>query len=292
MRARYPDVQGHVRRAGVDLGFELYENDGPTILLMPTWTLVHSRFWKMQVPYLSRHYRVVTYDGPGNGRSGRVTDPARYSPDEYALDAVAVLDATETERATVAGLSLGAAYSVRLGRLAPDRVEGIVMIGPSIPLTPPSPERAKIVETINEQYPDDVTGWGKYNIAYWHDHYEDFTQFFFSQCLTEPHSTKGIEDGVGWASETSAHVLAAEAAAPQPDENWPVAIESLQCPLLVIHGTHDQISPHERGVEAARLARGDLISMKGSGHLPLLRDPVKVNLAIKEFIDNSVGVKR
>jgi hypothetical protein len=34
---------------------------------------------------------------------------------------------------------------------------------------------------------------------YWLDHYQDFVEFFFSQALTEPHSTKQHEDCVGRA---------------------------------------------------------------------------------------------
>jgi pimeloyl-ACP methyl ester carboxylesterase len=77
MRAAYPDTAGSVKRDGISLGYEIYGAGEPTILLLPTWTIIHTRFWKMQIPYLARHYRVVTYDGPGNGRSDRVTDPAR-----------------------------------------------------------------------------------------------------------------------------------------------------------------------------------------------------------------------
>ena len=75
MRARYPDVEGFVDREGLRIGYEVFGDGDPTILLLPTWTIIHSRFWKMQVPYLSRHYRVVTFDGPGNGRSDRTIDP-------------------------------------------------------------------------------------------------------------------------------------------------------------------------------------------------------------------------
>ena len=38
---------------------------------MPTWSIVPSRMWKAQVAYLSRHFRVVTFDGRGSGASGR-----------------------------------------------------------------------------------------------------------------------------------------------------------------------------------------------------------------------------
>ena len=49
------------------------------MFLLPTWSLVHSRHWKMQVPYLARHFRVLVMDGLGNGRADRCRDPRRYS---------------------------------------------------------------------------------------------------------------------------------------------------------------------------------------------------------------------
>ncbi|MDO9173291.1 MAG: alpha/beta hydrolase, partial [Actinomycetota bacterium] len=126
-------------RDGVALGYEVYGEaraDRPTILLLPTWTIIHSRFWKMQVPYLARHFQVVVYDGPGNGRSDRVTDPARYTPESYAVDAAAVLDACGVERAVAIGLSRGAWYALELAALRPDAIAGLVLVGSSLPLAP------------------------------------------------------------------------------------------------------------------------------------------------------------
>ena len=56
--------------------WEGYGAGEPTVLLLPTWSIVHSRLWKMQIPYLARHCRVVTFDGRGNGRSDRPRDAA------------------------------------------------------------------------------------------------------------------------------------------------------------------------------------------------------------------------
>ena len=82
MRAREPDADGFVDRDGVKLHWEVFGDGEPTLLLLPTWTVVHARFWKAQVPYLARHFRVVTYDGPGNGRSDRPLDPGPYGYEE------------------------------------------------------------------------------------------------------------------------------------------------------------------------------------------------------------------
>ena len=78
MRVREPDADGFVDRDGVKLHYEVFGDGEPSLLLLPTWTIVPARFWKAQVPYLARHFRVVTYDGPGNGRSDRPLDSAAY----------------------------------------------------------------------------------------------------------------------------------------------------------------------------------------------------------------------
>jgi pimeloyl-ACP methyl ester carboxylesterase len=285
VRAAHPDHTGHVVRDGIRLGYEVFGVGDPTVLLMPTWTIIHTRFWKFQVPYLARRYRVITYDGPGNGGSDRVTDPARYSLDSYAADAKAVLDVCGVDQAVVAGLSLGAAYSVRFASLHPDRVLGLVLIGSSIPLTPPHPERAAVLEGKFDPYPPDPQGWQKYNVAYWHNHYQDFVEFFFEQCFNEPHSTKPREDAVEWGLETVPEVLEAEARKPLWQGEPAAIFDDFDCPVLVIHGTKDRISPHQVAVEAARLSDGALLSIAGGGHLPNVRDPVPVNLAMRDFIE-------
>ena len=111
-RARYPDESGYVERDGVQLHYEVYGSGEPTILLLPTWSIIHSRHWKMQIPYLARHCRVVTFDGRGNGRSDR--PEAGYDEREFAADALAVMDATGTERAVIVSLSLGAQRALLL----------------------------------------------------------------------------------------------------------------------------------------------------------------------------------
>ncbi len=287
MRAAYPDLTDHVVRDGVRIGYEIFGDGEPTILLLPTWTIVHSRQWKMQVPYLARHYRVVAYDGPGNGMSDRVTDPARYTADSYAADAVAVLDACGVERAVVVGLSLGARYGVRLATLHPDRVIGLVAIGPSLPLVDPLPERASIVDSLHRPATEMPEGWAKYNIDYWHRDYPDFVEFFFSQVFNEPHSTKPREDTLKWGLEAGPDILEAEALgkALEVDLTGTDLVIPVSCPTLVVHGTRDRIQPHAVGSELARLTGGTLVSLEGSGHLPNVRDPVKVNLLIRSFVE-------
>ena len=51
-------------------------------------------------------------------------------------------------------------------------------------------------------------GWDKFNRDYWLANYPDFAEHFVGNIFSEPHSTKQIEDGIGWANETTGAVLA------------------------------------------------------------------------------------
>jgi pimeloyl-ACP methyl ester carboxylesterase/predicted glycosyltransferase len=282
-RARYPDESGYVERSGVDLYWEVYGSGEPTVLLMPTWSIIHSRHWKMQIPYLARHCRVLTFDGRGNGRSGRPSEPDAYREEEYAADVLAVMQATATERAVLVSLSRGAERSLILAATHPERVEKLVFIAPALPL-PPVVSRSHAAHEFEEPR-DEYVEWGKWNRHYWVENYEDFLEFFFSHCFTEPHSTKQREDAVGWGLETTAETLVATQLAPrlQDEEEVRELLARVSCPLLVIHGSDDAIRPCASGERLAELAGGELVVLEGSGHLPHARDPVKVNLVLRDF---------
>ena len=287
MRARHPDVVGFVEVDGVRLGYEVFGDGEPTLLLMPTWMIVHSRFWKAQVPYLARHHRVVTYDGPGNGRSDRPLECPAYTLDATVAQAVAVLDATGTERAVVVSLSQAVSWSLRLAADHPDRVLGQVIIAPSLRLTPQTPEASKIRATFQERV-DHPQGWEKFNAHYWRTDYPDFVDFFFSECLPEPHSTKQHEDAVGWAMQTTPEVLITEALAGPTLADRDAILEvcgRITSPTLVIHGDHDRVSPLSRGETLAAITGGEFVRIEGGGHLPMARHPVAVNLHIERFAD-------
>jgi pimeloyl-ACP methyl ester carboxylesterase/predicted glycosyltransferase len=282
-RARYPDEEGFVERDGVGSYYEVYGEGEPTVLLMPTWSIVHSRHWKMQIPYLARHCRVVTFDGRGNGRSDRPEGAEAYTVPELAADALAVLDATATGRCVLAGVSCAALWGTLLAAEHPERVDGAVFICPAVSLAPPHPERA--VYGFEDRLDTDE-GWAKYNRHYWLDHYADFLEFFFSKCVTEPHSTKQIEDLVGWGLETDPETLI--------DTERGIALPRIgpfdelcarvRCPVLVIHGSDDALRPHAQGAALAAATGGTLVTLEGAGHFPQARDPVKVNLLLREFI--------
>ena len=285
MRARYPDADGYVERDGVKVFYEVFGSGEPTLLLLPTWSIIHSRFWKMQIPYLARHYRVVTFDGRGNGRSDRPVGPEAYVEAEFAADALAVMDATGTGRALLVSESKGALRGLILAAEHPDRVAGAVFICPATPMGGILPER-QLIQFFNEVLPHGE-GWAKYNRHYWMRDFPGFLEFFFENAFTEDHSTKQREDAVSWGLDTTPETLIDTTLAEGLTEEEALAMcARITCPVLVIQGSEDAITGPARGAELARAIPGSQLAiLEGSGHVPQARDPVKVNLLLREFVD-------
>jgi pimeloyl-ACP methyl ester carboxylesterase len=282
-RATYPHTTGFVERDGVRVFYEVYGAGEPTILLLPTWSIIHSRHWKMQIPYLARYHRVVTFDGRGNGRSDRPAESDAYSEWQFAADALAVMDATATDRAVIAALSLGAQRALILAADHPERTEAVVFIGPAYP-GGGEPLAARMGYEWDDEL-DTQERWAKYNRYVWLRDYPGFLEFFFSQMFTEPHSTKPIEDCVGWGLETTGETLVtAQTARTLKAEEARELARRVRCPVLVIQGSEDGILSRTRGFALAEHTGGQLLVIDGAGHGPHVRDAVRVNLAIRDFV--------
>ena len=133
-------------------------------------------------------------------------------------------------------------------------------------------------------------GWEKYNRHYWLEDYEDFLEFFFSQIFTEPHSTKPREDCVGWGLETTPETLIATQLAPRARRTRQSVRDlaaRIDCPVLVIHGDRRRDPPARLAApRSPRRPAATLVTLEGSGHGPHARDPVKVNLLLRDFVDD------
>ncbi len=115
----------------------------------------------------------------------------------------------------------------------------------------------------------------------------DFLQAFFARVFTEPHSTKQVEDGIEWGMATNAATILCglDAAWNNDAEHVRSLLARLRCPTLIVQGSDDEIAGPGRGpAVAAELQNARLVIFDGSGHGPQLRDPVRFNLAVRDFI--------
>jgi len=275
VRARYPDREGLVECRGAQLFFEEYGQGDQTVFLIPPWQIVHSRIWKAQIPYLARHFRVITYDPPGNGRSDRPT--TGFDHDTAAAQALAVLDATRTDRAALVCHSRSTWTGVLLAAEHPERVERLVLTACTVGDTPPR----GAFHDVRARY----EGWEKFNANYWREAFPDFLGFFGGEVSSEPHSTKQREDTVSWGLGTTPEILIATVDEAGCRTSPAELFARVRVPTLLIHGTDDRVIPISRAEHAHEAIAGSVFaSFEGSGHAPLTRDPVRYNLLVRRFL--------
>ena len=287
-RARYPAVTGVAERPGGWVAWEAYGAGDPPIVFVPPWQIVHSRIWKTQIPDFARRHRVVAWDARGNGRSDRPTDPLAHTTRARAADLGAVMDSTGLESAVLVGLSSASEGMLVFAAEHPKRVLGMVFICPATSFGLPGPE----ADGGFEEPLTDEMGWNKENIHFWRRDYASYLEFFFGEAFPEPHSTKEREDAVRYGLDTDPETLAATFRAPRSVDLPTLTAmgAAVRCPVLVIQGSDERITHVTQGTglaEAITSARIELID--GAGHIPNARHPVRVNLAIRAFVE---GLRR
>jgi 3-oxoadipate enol-lactonase len=107
----------------IDLYYEEQGSGYPLLLIMGL--AADSQAWLFQVPELAKHYRTISFDNRGVGRSSKPGGP--YAIDAMADEAAGLLDVLEIERAHVVGVSMGGMIAQELVLRHPSRVRGLVL---------------------------------------------------------------------------------------------------------------------------------------------------------------------
>ncbi len=291
-RAALPAQTGFVERDGVETYYEVYGTGEETILIAPVWTIFHSRIWKSQIAYLSRHYRVVTLDGRGGGRSGRPEGPEAYATEEVARDILAVMDATGTERPVLMGASRIGQWALWLASEFPDRFRGLALVCPFFPATWRSSHirlitAPRFTSRMQRRRLPAYPGWLRLNPDYIDANFAEFLRWFIAAAANEPHSSRIHEDLLAYALESTPQIAREGLLAPQirTRRELLARARAIRCPTLVVHGTADRITPYHQGKLLARLTQGELVTIPGGSHTLMSRRPTRVNVALREFFD-------
>ncbi|MEO8249175.1 MAG: alpha/beta fold hydrolase [Burkholderiales bacterium] len=264
-----PVRESFADRDGVKLWWAVWGDSGPWIAFAPPFQIVHSQMLKATVPYLSQHFRVVTTDGRGNGRSDRPQGQDAYDFEHYYADFVAVLDAVGCDRLAAVGISASAMTVLRLAAEQPERVSHLVIAGG---FAESLGEGEKLQQRMQAERQLIAGDWPGY------------VDLFMATIFNEPHSTKPFEDGVRYGWATSGEVIG------WCRNGWlgndlRDCARRVRCPTLVIHGDKDHRVPYASGQAIHALVPGSrLLTVGGGGHVTAVRDPVLFNRALLDFV--------
>jgi pimeloyl-ACP methyl ester carboxylesterase len=111
---------------GIPLHSSTSGKGAKTVIFVHGWTCDETS-WKEQVPELSKHYRVITLDLPGHGKSGSPKD-GKITMDLFARAVEAVRAEAKAEKVVLVGHSMGTPVIVQYARLYPEHVSGMVFV--------------------------------------------------------------------------------------------------------------------------------------------------------------------
>jgi 3-oxoadipate enol-lactonase len=262
-------------RAGPDgLHWETH-GDGPPLLLIMGLGLSSGAWWRT-VPVLSRHFRVLTFDNRGVGRS---TSPTyAYTTEAMADDAATVLDAAEVDRAHVYGISLGGMVAQQLALRHPGRVASVVLgathAGGRRAVAPDS----EVVDFFRRRpgLPQQEAAWAS-------------VPYNYGPVCRRHHASKIAED----VARRLAHPFPAGAYRAQlyaaQLHNCLGRLSRIKAPALIVHGRHDRLIPVANAeLMAAQMRNARLEILEQCGHVYPTEHP-EVDEMISSFIGEAVA---
>jgi pimeloyl-ACP methyl ester carboxylesterase len=110
-------------------GLRLYyeqAGQGFPVLLIHAFPTDHA-LWTLQVPVFSEHYKVISLDLRGLGKSGKPNEG--YKPRDFTKDVKGLLDQLGIKRVFTVGISLGGAVALQLTLDYPEITQGTIWIG-------------------------------------------------------------------------------------------------------------------------------------------------------------------
>ena len=108
---------------GTQISYEVYGAGDPSLVFVHGWSC-DSRYWKKQVPFFSKGYKIILIDLAGHGHSGMTRE--KYSMKSFGEDVKAVVEAVGCHNVILIGHSMGGAVIAEASRLMPGLVKGII----------------------------------------------------------------------------------------------------------------------------------------------------------------------
>jgi pimeloyl-ACP methyl ester carboxylesterase len=264
---------GFATSDGAQIYYET-EGSGPPLMFIHAG-VADFRMWREQLATFSETHTAVAFDQRGFGKTPWVAAP-------YAdrFDVIAVMDHLDIESAVLVGCSMGGGIAMHVALDAPDRVDGLVLIGAAargwepVDGWPSSPkwdeeEAAYAAGDIQRILRSDIEIWLAGEGRALEDINPSLVDLFIELDRT-PISTE---------KERGKLVRPFD---PPVDER----LDEITVPTLTVVGAHDQPDMIESAEYLAdRISDRSHVVIENAAHLPPLEQPETFNKALRVFLD-------
>jgi class 3 adenylate cyclase len=272
--AMQPDTR-YARSGDLHIAYQVFGAGSVDLVLVPgfisnveeTWDNPSAARW---LDRLSRFARVIAFDKRGTGLSDRVE--AVPSLDERMDDARAVMDAAQSERAVLLGISEGGSLATLFAASHPDRCTSLILYGAFAKFSGWYPTEEKLAGFY--RYVEEKWGTGESVRKY-------------APSLADDAGFKKI-----WARhERVGATPAAAKALMRMNQEIDISgvLSAIRVPTLVIHRTEDiAVSIEEGRFLAQHIPHARLAEFAGADHLPYIGENADdIADEIQEFVTGS-----
>jgi len=238
--------------------------NAPALLLSNSLSCTLS-MWDAQAAALSRRFRVIRYDGRGQG--GSVTSPGPYTIDQLGQDTLSILEALGIERTNFCGLSMGGMVGMWLLTHAPHRITRAVLANTAAYMGPASLWDGRIALArqggMQAMVESTVTRWFP-------------PAFRASAPQVIDRMRAGIRD-----TPLDGYVACCEAIR---DMDQRQAIKSVTTPTLVLVGAHDPATTPADGRLIHDAIAGSAVVTLPTGHISAVEQPEAFTREVAAFL--------
>lgn len=267
-------------------GTEIYYKDwgtGQPLVFHHGWPLSADDWDAQMMFFLDKGFRVIAHDRRGHGRSTQTA--TGNDMDTYAADVAELTRALDLKDAIHIGHSTGGGevirYVAQYGQ-AEGRVAKAVLISAVTPIMLQSEENPEGVPlaVFDEIRENTATNRAQY--------FADFPEAFYGFNREGAKVSQGIKDNwwrQGMMGGIKAHYDCIKAFS---ETDFTADLESVDVPVLVLHGEDDQIVPYATSApKAAKLLKnGKLISYPGFPHGMPATEAATINKDLLDFIQS------
>ena len=246
---------------GIPIHYSVAGKGEPALVFIHCWGC-NRNFWDDQVAEFSKTNRVVTIDLPGHGESG--AGRKNWSIEGYGDDVKTVVTKLGLKRVVLVGSSMGGPIALEVAKRMPDNVVAIVPVDSlqNVEVTITPEQMDAVIQQMTADYKGSTTGL--------------LNQFFFSPSTPEAVKTRVINEALSRQPETAVAILKGIFAyKPGP------TLKEIKVPIKAINS---DLNPTMLDINRKYAPQFDVVIIKGTGHYPMLEDPVRFNRMLADIL--------
>ncbi len=260
-----------LRKDQVDLHYR-YEGSGKiTLIFIHGWN-INSSYWDEQIDYFSDAYSVYAIDLPGFGKSK--AERSNWSMEEYALDVKDFIKTLELKNIILIGHSMSGGIAIEVALKSSDEILGVIgvdnlkMIGRTSLLE----EKLQIDNFIGKLHTD----------------YKGSVSAYVDERLLPPSSDDEINKRVKKDFESADPDVSVEVYKNliEFSETLTEKLKMLPQKLYLINS--DLRPTFEKGLNEACKNGYEVLTIRGTGHFPMIEKPVEFNGLLTDVLNSIV----